>query len=654
MLAMGLSDPMAVTEAISAKIRLMIDKLKSLQHSDGGFKAFYCHDTVSGVWSTAEIVHIASKVSPALDHEWLLSGCHYIVHCQNDDGGWPFRKGGKSITDITAWCILALTHFDFYDVMEKGVIFILRARNNEGLSEMENGWGLTSFEQDRVYSTWIASYSLQRFLATQAGRPPDSLVCEIEAAIAESQHWLLQSMTPEGSWPPTSGASPRITSTAVALLTLFMQGEDPGRFTNSCDYLKHSRKAGLWPAEDEIVVTREGYELTQEWFTSALAFRALIFFAELGLSTIEEVDTLFSHLVELIHDDGAVSVNPNASPDLVWTIPYMVDALEKYRLFISSKSKEYAHFLEKQSERRARARRKEMDDLLGSHFPYPVSNAFSAFQHELDYHRKFQLMLQLYEISIKYATLVGLSGYLLAKEQCEAINKFVASGFRRPSLGDWTRLLESLLKESLGFSKLLHPLSAADIVKPVDNHLEESAVKLNLTQLLGRIVNLRNTSTGHGAIRTLYEYKLMIDNEEGHMYSFFHRFSFLAKSNSFLVLASQYDEFGEEDRYKIRIFKGLNISDNELETSNRLSEGQRETMVRYIYFQNTLNNMIVNMYPFVSYMFCEECKRECFFFYNALKSAERVAYLSYSCGHACERDNGAHFRKRLSASGIMW
>jgi hypothetical protein len=32
-------------------------------------------------------------------------------------------------------------------------------------------------------------------------------------------------------------------------------------------------KHGLWPAEDKIVITREGYERPQQWFTSALAPR---------------------------------------------------------------------------------------------------------------------------------------------------------------------------------------------------------------------------------------------------------------------------------------------------------------------------------------------------------------------------------------------
>ena len=77
-------------------------------------------------------------------------------------------------------------------------------------------------------------------------------------------------------------------------------------------------------------------------------------------------------------------------------------------------------------------------------------------------------------------------------------------------------------------------------------------------------------------------------------------------------------------------------------------------MVRYIYFQNTSNNVIVNLYPFLSYMFCDECRREHFFLYNSIRDDARVAYLSYECGHTMERENGLHIRKRLEASSVEW
>jgi prenyltransferase beta subunit len=642
-----------VLSSIDEKIARMLAKLKACQNADGGLKGFYTHDINSGVWSTAEVIHMVAKTVPNSTVDWLEAGRDYLLQCQNPDGGWPFRRGGKSVTDITSWCCLALSHFDCLPSIERGVRFILSARNNTGVNK-DDAWGLTSFEDDRVYSTWIASYCLHRLLTQHAGHWAAAALDEdIQQSLREAKSWLLRTMNDDGSWSPTSGSAAHLTSTAVALLTLFMQGHDPRKFEHSYQFLRQGLRNGLWPPENEIVVTQEGYELAQQWFTSALAFRAMIFFVELGIASLDEVDELFTHLESLIHQDGGVSLQADSIPNLIWTVPYMIEALDKYRLFIRSAQKRYAHFLEKQFEKRIRTKRSKMDDILRSHFPFPISAAFSAFQHELDHHRKFQLLLQLYEIAVKYAAIVALSGYLSAKEQDESINRFLGNNFKRPSLGDWTRLFEALTKDSKGFEKLLYPQAGGDLLKSLQSYFEDST-KVNLNQALGGIVQLRNSNTGHGAIRTLYEYKLMIEAEEGKLYSFFDRLEFLAQSNSFLVLASEYDEFGEGDRYKIRIFKGLTISDNDLETSSRLSEGQRETMVRYIYFQNMQNNTIVNLYPFVSYMFCHDCKREHFFFYNALRSREKVSYLSYACGHTIERDNTTHFEKRLNAIGVSW
>jgi hypothetical protein len=46
----------------------------------------------------------------------------------------------------------------------RGIDFILLSRNNQE-SDAKEAWGLTRFESDRVYSTWIASYCLLRLRA---------------------------------------------------------------------------------------------------------------------------------------------------------------------------------------------------------------------------------------------------------------------------------------------------------------------------------------------------------------------------------------------------------------------------------------------------------------------------------------------------------
>ncbi len=639
---------------ISTSIERMRTKLRSLQRPDGGFPGYYIHDTCSGVWSTAEIVHaIARTAREDGDEDCLKDACQYLLENQNEDGGWPFRSKGKSIVDITSWCCLALSHFGHDAAIIRGVRFLLTSRSNSG-TRVEDGWGLTINEYDRVYSTWIASYCLSRLLRANSRVFDEELTQNIASALGSARNWLLSVRNADGGWGPAADQPSNFTSTATALLTLFLQGENPVQFADAYRFLARGIQEDLWPPETELLITQEGYELNQEWFSSAYCFRAMIFFSEMNVAPLATVHLSCQALLALIAADGTVSRTRNATADVVWTIPFMIEALEKYKAFADRRKSEFALYLDRIREQNIVARKQSIQQLLNSQFPFPVSQAFSSYQHELDYHRRYQLLTHLYEVAIKYAALVGLAGYLAANEDIEAVRRFLSERFARPSLGDWATLLQVLLKHSANFGKLIAPFSSGDVLRTKPNYLDAGYCKENLSEMLSHIVSERNSNIGHGALRSLYEYKVMVDDEEARLYSLVDRLRFLSGGNSFLVLESRYDEFGEGDKYRIRIFKGLGIQDHHLETASRLSEGQKDVMIRYIYFQNSISNVIVNLYPFLSYMFCVDCKKEHFFFYNGTRERERVGYISYECGHAIEQENRLHFQKRFSHVGITW
>jgi hypothetical protein len=638
----------SVLSEVDSLEKRVVARLRVLQGTDGGFNAYFAHDSESGIWSTSGSVAVLADLSGT--KEAVLKGREYLAGCQNPDGGWGFRKLGKSITDITAWACLALDPSVHCASIRRGLQFLIHARiNTDGINE--DGWGLTSFERDRVYSTWIASRCLRRYRALDTY---EALHEQIDVALAESQRWVISTMLPNGSWGVSAGAGTNGASTSVALLTLFEGGVKVSDYKCSCEYLLDQRKGNLWDAESEIIVTQEGYELEQTWFTSALCFLTLVHFSKHGMVTIRQIHEAFEAFSSLVRSNGQVVISPDSKADMVWPIPYAIMALREYRAFLNDRGQLISAFLSDRQSELILARKREMSSILQDRFPYPISHGFFVYQHELDYHRRFGLLLQLYEVSIKFAAIVGLSGFLAQKETEPSIVRLLEHGFRKPSLGHWTDLLLKLLKNSKGFEKLIGPQTSEEIIRANKMYLCPDDNRLSLGEALEGIVQMRNSMSGHGAVRSVYEYKQICEKEDDKLFSFLDRFKFLSRSDSFLVLASYYDEFGSEDRYHIRIFRGLNISDSQFETTSRLSEGQQDALVRYIYFQNSTSDVVVNLYPFLSYMFCDECKHERFFFFNNMKSDVAASYLSFECGHIAVKNNGAHFLKRLRSSSVSW
>src|SRR5579862_2604380 len=641
----------AVVKLIEEKIALVNARLLTMQNSDGGFRGYHIYDIESGIWATAEVAHILAKEVPSEEKSFLSRASEYLAKNQNSDGGWAFRAGGKSITDITAWVCLALSHGGYESNILKGAEFILKARTNE-VGGMEDGWGLTSFEPDRVYSTHIASYCIMRLLNKDELAFSDQIIAKMRIALDGAKQWLLTIQNKDGGWPPTKNQASTCTSTALALLTLFLQGADPQNFKSALEFLRRNSASGLWPKECEVVITREGYELAQEWFTAVFCLRAYVFFAEMDMVSFEEIDEVFQALLSLIEDDGTVRAEKGGAPNLIWAMPFLLEVLGKYKNLILCRRDQFNNFLERKILKEIEEKKNTIAELLHRRFPYPISYAFFQYEHEMDFHRKFQLIIQLYEVIIKYAAIVSLSGYLSEDGKNQSLNQFLLSDFSRPSLGHWTQLLEGLLKLNATERSILYPVRGEELRKNRLNHIDSELGRSNLSQDLARVTSMRNENSGHGALRSLFEYRQMVEREELLLLSFIDRMSYLSKYNSFLVLASEYDEFGEGDKYRIRSFNGLKITDSDLETSRRLAEGQRDQMIRYIYFQNTVNNSIVNLYPFLSFTFCKDCKKEHFFIFNGKKSQQEISYLSYESGHLLEHENGNHFSKRLEVCNL--
>ncbi len=642
---------------LQENIRLNIDNLivslKNHQLDDGGFRGYHLFDKKSGIWSTCEIVHVLSKVQPSLvEKEWLQNAAKYVALNQNKDGGWGFRVKGKSIIDVTAWACLALSHFNYHEELLKGVSFLLNTKVNL-TEEDKGGWGLTNYEPDRIYSTWIAANCLTKLSSQLKNLFDSKQLDDIYTVIRESQKWLVSSKNADGGWGSLGDETSTLTSTAITLISIFSNGEDPANYRESFSFIKERALDNLWELEREIVITQEGYELTQEWFTSVYCFRAYIFFAELGICSLQELHSTYLSLVKLIQN-GKVKPTNEGSLDLIWTIPFMIEALDKFHHFTIIKRKEYDDFLYQKDIEEKKQKKNEMEGYLKNLFPFPISQVYFSFSHELDHHRRFQYLVQLYEVIIKFTAIVSLSSIIAANEKIPQLEALVKNRLKKPSLGDWVTIIDMLFNFSTKVFNITYPWEKEELLKRQAGFIDNESPRLNLNQVLSEIVSLRNNWTGHGAVRSVYEYKMEIDKQVPILFSLLNRLMFLAKCNSFLILASEYNEFGDGDLYKIRVFNGLDILDNDLEVQKRLSEGHKDQLIRYVYFHNMESNTIINLYPFLSYMVCPNCKKERFFFFNGIKTSDKSTYLSFECGHTIEYDNMNHFEKRFSAIGIQF
>jgi len=632
-------------------INNLVSTLKCHQLDDGGFKGYHLFDKVSGIWSTVEILQILAKTNPkTIEQDWAVKSSKYIVNFQNADGGWGFRGGGKSVVDVTAWACLAVSHFGYKEEVLRGIEFLLFARKNVGGVD-RGGWGLTTNEPDRIYSTTIASNCLNRIITEHSDWFTEKKKSEIYEAIKESYTWIVNSKNHDGGWGALEEDDSNVTSSAIALISIFSQGQDPRQYRDTFEYIKNSAANGLWQLEREIVVTQEGYELTQEWFTTMYCFRAFIFFAELRICEIKDLHSTYLSILTLL-DGDKVKPSKEATSDLIWTLPLFIEGLSKFRLFVHNNQKQYEDFLYYKEIEEQKHKKLEIEKLLKTLFPYPISQVYFSFSHEIDFHRKFQYLVQLYEVLVKYTAVVALSSVIASNEKIAQLTQLVESRFKKPSLGDWVRLTESIITHSDNVGSIIYPWSKNDLIKSQPNFLDPEAPKLNLNQAFSSIVSLRNNWTGHGAVKSLFEYKMVIDEHLPLLFSLLNRLLFLAKCNSFLILSSDYNEFGDGDIYKIRVFNGLDVSDDDLEIQKRLSEGQRENLIRYVYFHNIESNTIVNLYPFLSYMYCSDCKKERFFFFNSVNNKNTISYLSFECGHSTDSNNLNHFTKRFAAVGI--
>jgi hypothetical protein len=92
------------------------------------------------------------------------------------------------------------------------------------------------------------------------------------------------------------------------------------------------------------------------------------------------------------------------------------------------------------------ARAATLAQKVDEHFPFPVAYCFRSMRAELAYSRKWQRLLELYAVSIRYLTFTLLADPALRTRYAATPNSYPISRLRQPTGGTWHSACFALLR----------------------------------------------------------------------------------------------------------------------------------------------------------------------------------------------------------------
>ncbi|MEH7333562.1 tetratricopeptide repeat protein [Neobacillus drentensis] len=214
-----------------------------------------------------------------------------------------------------------------------------------------------------------------------------------------------------------------------------------------------------------------------------------------------------------------------------------------------------------------------MDDSL-SHkikhsYPFPIAVYYKKFSKEErlvkrgqeNYEPLFVSMIDLFEMTTRYLSIVSLSSYVKNGMQQESLNHRISELLtKKLSLGHWFEIF----RETTRVYKDM----------PEDMFIPELAPFLferKTIQLFDQLITLRNKKKGHSFRLSPLEYKELYEEYIGHLITILERLQFL--SNYTMISPIEI----EQDGYLIKVFNdfmgdSINEKDQELQISTKTNE----------------------------------------------------------------------------------
>jgi hypothetical protein len=247
--------------------------------------------------------------------------------------------------------------------------------------------------------------------------------------------------------------------------------------------------------------------------------------------------------------------------------------------------------------------------------PYPIAVVQRKIRNAPNNTQKFSLLIELFEVVIRFIALVHLADYInnrrqaaVVAEQVPDIKKLFA-----PALGDWVSIFKAFARIKSGADST--PFLA-----------EIKSFRLDKYQrTLQEFVDIRNASLrGHGATLTEEEYEFRFQEHAPKVYDLVSSLGFLA--NYTLVKTGHMDKDG--DFYKIAVHTLMGDNPH-FETGQVVLRTPLDTN-KVLYLNRHQESLVLD--PYIVFERCPECTRPEVLLFDKL-SDKNITYLGYESGH---------------------
>ena len=246
--------------------------------------------------------------------------------------------------------------------------------------------------------------------------------------------------------------------------------------------------------------------------------------------------------------------------------------------------------------------------------PFPIAVVQRKIRNAPNNTQKFSLLIELFEVVIRFIALVHLADYINNRKQAAVVAEQVPDIKKlfAPALGDWVSIFKAFARIKSGADST--PFLA-----------EIKSFRLDKYQrTLQEFVDIRSASLrGHGATLTEEEYELRFQEHAPKVYDLVSSLGFLA--NYTLVKTGQMEKDGDFFNIAVHTLMGDNPH---FETSHIVLRTPLDTN-KVLYLNRDQESLVLD--PYIVLERCPECNRPEVLLFDKL-SDKKITYLGYESG----------------------